>query len=102
MSTSLSYRAPSNPGMEKTNLHIPPKMKTCMLDSSSLNNYMQKFHLHSSDVYVSTSQDVFSNESKNDLERFYQGRVQSKWTDENNNLKVWDYEAKKQGLDDVF
>lgn len=97
MSGAFSFRAPSNPGLEKLNIHIPPKLKQSIMHDSSMNNYMNKYRLHSANSYISTSMDVFSNECKNDFENFYRTKIQSKWTDENQNLKVWEYQSKKEG-----
>lgn len=97
MSGSFSFRAPSNPGVEKINIHIPPNLKPNLFANSALNNYMQKNQLHSTNSHISTSMDVFSNNCKNDFESFYKNKIQFKWTDENNNLQKWEYEGKKMG-----
>ena len=103
MSGAFSYRAPSNPGVEKFNIHIPPKLKENMLKESQLVNYLKKSKVYPTNPYISQSMDKYSNESKHDLENFYKEKTDSKWTDSEKNLKIWEYEGKKiQTLEDVF
>lgn len=92
----VSYRAPSNPGLEKPDTHVPPIRL-------SKNPYAHSQHLSHTHVQplitknVTTEpwmndETVNNNQCKESLANMYDEKVKQKWYDGQNNLHKWEYD----------
>lgn len=94
MSWSVSYRGPSNPGLENVNIHLPPKsMGKHPYTNTSYASYGPYERLKTENVMAAQTSTVDTSECKNHLEQMYAQNIKTKWYDENQNLHIWEYDA---------